>query len=72
MNPNSKKVEKCNGCAPLVDQGKVPDCVRGCPVQVLNWDDLATLEAKGAVKEAFGFTVFKTNPSIRFAPSKKG
>lgn len=72
MNPTSKKVEKCDGCAALVDQGKVPDCVRGCPVQVLKWEDLSTLDAKGAVKQAFGFTVAKTNPSIRFVPLKKG
>lgn len=71
MNPSSKKVEKCDGCVALVDQGRVPECVRGCPVQVLKWDDLRALEAKGAVKEAIGFRALKTNPSIRFVPQRK-
>lgn len=71
MNASSKKAEKCNGCASLVDQGKVPDCVRGCPVQVLNWGEVSQLDAAGASKEAFGFKVFKTIPSIRFVAAKK-
>lgn len=71
MNPTSKKVEKCDGCASLVDQGKVPDCVRGCPVQVLKWDELSNLDAKGAAKTAIGFTYYKTKPSTRFVPPKK-
>lgn len=71
MNPSSGKVEKCNGCYSLVDQGKVPECVRGCPVQAMKFDSLAKLDAGGAAKQAIGFTVFKTNPSIRFVPPRK-
>lgn len=71
INPTSKKAEKCNGCFALVDQGKVPDCVRGCPVQVLKWDNLAKLDASGAAKEAFGFKALKTGPSVRFVATKK-
>lgn len=72
MNSATKKVEKCNGCAPLVDQGKVPECVRGCPAQVMKWGDLSELDSAGAVKTAYGFKVFKTNPSTRFVAMKKG
>lgn len=71
MNPSSGKVEKCHGCYTLVDQGKLPDCVRGCPVQAMKFDNIAKLDAEGAVKDAIGFKVFKTNPSIRFAPPRK-
>lgn len=71
MNARTNKAEKCNGCAPLVDQGKAPECVRGCPVQVLKWDDMAKRDASGASKEAFGFKVYKTKPSTRFVTPKK-
>ena len=71
MNPTTGKVEKCDGCYSLVDQGKVPDCVRGCPVQALQFDDLAKLDAKGALKTAIGFKVFNTHPSTRFVPPRK-
>lgn len=71
MNAKAKKAEKCDGCYDLIDHGEAAACVRGCPVQVLKMENLAELDAKGAVKEAIGFTVFKTNPSIRFVPAKK-
>lgn len=71
INAKSNKAEKCDGCATLVDRGMQPDCVRGCPVQVLKWGDLDKLDSSGAVKTAIGFTVFKTGPSIRFVAPKK-
>jgi DMSO reductase iron-sulfur subunit len=72
MNTKTKKAEKCDGCFDLLDHGEEAACVRGCPVQVLKMGNLDELEAKGAVREVFGFTAFKTNPSTRFVPLKKG
>lgn len=71
MNPTTNKVEKCDGCVSLVDQGKMPDCVRGCPVQAMKFDSLLKLDASGAVKTAIGFKVLSTGPSIRFVPPRK-
>ena len=71
LNPNTKKVEKCDGCYDLIDAGEQPACVRGCPVQVLKMEDLEKLDSSGAVKDAIGFSTFDSIPSIRFAKAKK-
>ncbi|WP_434509946.1 4Fe-4S dicluster domain-containing protein [Desulfitobacterium sp. AusDCA] len=71
INPNTKKAQKCSGCYDLIDAGEQPACVRGCPVQVLKMDDIKKLDSNGAVKEALGFKILPTNPSMRFAKMKK-
>ncbi len=37
---------KCNMCMDLVDQGKKPACVDGCPLRALDFGELSELRAK--------------------------
>lgn len=64
------KASKCNLCLDNLQRGEAPACVRGCPLQVLNFGDIDVMEREGAAKECIGFSRNETGPAIRFAPKK--
>jgi Fe-S-cluster-containing dehydrogenase component len=70
VNAATRKAEKCDGCAPLVDRGAPPACVRGCPVQVHHFTELSALGAADAELLAVGFADLGTGPSIRFVKAQ--
>lgn len=67
LNRKEMKASKCDMCLDYQQQGEVPACVRGCPLQVLKIGDIR----EGGVKECMGFPKTTTGPSMRFAPEKR-
>lgn len=59
---------KCDLCAARLDKGDEPACVASCPVKVLSYGDIESLEAQGGTKEGRGFEDSETGPNIRFIP----
>ncbi|SDI32187.1 Fe-S-cluster-containing dehydrogenase component [Ferrimonas sediminum] len=60
------KAAKCNMCIELIDQGKKPACVDGCPVQCLDQDKIhQVLEQKAsASKQGVGYSDCVTKPNM--------
>lgn len=45
-NAPAKRVDKCTFCAPLIDRGEMPMCVRTCTGRALYFGDLANQESE--------------------------
>lgn len=65
VDEKASKALKCDFCKDRIDAGELPACVRACPVKVLTFGPLEEL-GKSGVKEASGFVLEDTKPSIRF------
>lgn len=45
-DPDAGRVSKCDFCVDELDQGRPPACVAACPMRVLDFGDMAELEAR--------------------------
>ena len=72
VNPGTGKIDKCNMCVDLIDQGVKPACVSACISNALDivniLEPLKDHEQKWVSEIKF---VNFTNPSVRFVPAKK-
>ncbi len=50
FDPNKKVMTKCTLCADYLEEGKPPSCVAACPMRVLDYGELETLEKKHGIK----------------------
>jgi len=67
MNPQTRKISKCNFCYELIDQGFEPVCVSVCIVGALRVVDLTQPLPLGSQKTLPDFPMIQfTKPSIRF------
>lgn len=67
MNPQTKKVSKCNFCSELIDQGLEPACVSVCIVGALRVVNLMQPLPFGSQQTLPNFPMIQfTKPSIRF------
>ena len=46
VNPDTKKMVKCDGCYDRVTKDKQPICVEACPVRALDFGDAETIKGK--------------------------
>ncbi|WP_417347185.1 4Fe-4S dicluster domain-containing protein [Ferrimonas sp.] len=59
------KAIKCNMCIELIEKGKKPACVDGCPVKCLDMDNVAqVLQDPSASKEGIGYGDCLTKPNM--------
>jgi len=67
-----KIVRKCDMCLDLVEQGLNPTCVDACPMRVLKWGEIDTLEAEYGNESTKDLPILPvssaTNPSLLVKP----
>lgn len=71
FNPKTGKTSKCDMCKDLLAKGEKPVCVTGCPMRVLDLDDLDELRKKyQGVDQIKGMPEPKTKPSVVIKPHR--
>lgn len=72
-NPEEKKVNKCDFCMDLLEQGKDPTCVSSCPMRALSFGTFEELREKyGEVAETVGMPEASiTEPALVITPYKR-
>ncbi|MFT8315526.1 MAG: DMSO/selenate family reductase complex B subunit [Clostridium sp.] len=72
-NPEEKKVNKCDFCMDLLEQGKDPTCVSSCPMRALSFGTFEELREKyGEVAETEGMPKASiAEPALVITPCKR-
>lgn len=73
FNPEESRMDKCDMCKSLIDDGEMPMCVQSCPLEAIECVNMATIDESQYEKTVDGFPdITITSPNVRFVMPTAG